>query len=168
MNILLISGSSKSDSINAKILEQLKSRFEKDHQIVLYKNLSMLPLFNPDIENNSYELIQEIKQSISNADQIIICTPEYIHSIPAALKNLFEWLVSTPLLDKKHIFGIIATSSEGSFAKNELCEILKVVTGNQNQDKLIFELNFIGSKLDQNKNKLKENIFNELISFLEL
>jgi chromate reductase len=51
------------------------------------------PLFNEDIENaGTPPCIQKARNLISQCDAILFGVPEYLHSIPGALKNAMEWL----------------------------------------------------------------------------
>ncbi len=37
----------------------------------------------------------DLRSHIQAADALLVCTPEYIHAMPAVLKNLLEWVVSS-------------------------------------------------------------------------
>ncbi|WP_363317949.1 NAD(P)H-dependent oxidoreductase [uncultured Algibacter sp.] len=43
----------------------------------------------------------DFRNKIENADGIVICTPEYVFSIPSGLKNTIEWCVSTNAFSNK-------------------------------------------------------------------
>nr|WP_288933719.1 NAD(P)H-dependent oxidoreductase [uncultured Allomuricauda sp.] len=63
---------------------------------------------------------------MANADGIIICTPEYVFSIPSGLKNAIEWCVATVVFSDKPI-GLITASASGEKGHEELKLIMKTV-----------------------------------------
>jgi len=66
------------------------------------------------------------RKEIEKADGILICTPEYVFSIPSGLKNAIEWCVSTTVFSDKPI-GLITASASGEKAHEELQLIMKTV-----------------------------------------
>ncbi|MDB4293517.1 NAD(P)H-dependent oxidoreductase, partial [Maribacter sp.] len=63
---------------------------------------------------------------ILNSDGIIICTPEYVFSIPSGLKNMIEWCVSTTVFSDKPI-GLITASASGEKGQEELKLIMETL-----------------------------------------
>src|SRR5699024_642513 len=61
-----------------------------------------LPAFNKPDSQEAPDEVQRIANQMMAADGVIISTPEYNHSIPAVLKNAFEWFTFTtrPFVDK--------------------------------------------------------------------
>jgi len=51
----------------------------------------------------------EWRKAVKDADAVVIATPEYIHNIPALLKNALEWLTSSGELFEKHVLAITFT-----------------------------------------------------------
>ena len=98
-HILFIIGSFRKESFNrqlAKMAEDiLKDRFE-----ISYLDFNDIPYMNQDWEvkgqsqclTQEQERIHRVRQEILKADGIWIFTPEYNHSYPGLLKNLFDWL----------------------------------------------------------------------------
>ena len=54
-------------------------------------DISGLPGFNQDDEQNPPAKVVELKKQIRAADAILIVTPEYNYSIPGVLKNAIDW-----------------------------------------------------------------------------
>jgi chromate reductase len=54
-----------------------------------------VPLYNQDQEANYAAAAQRVKDEIAAADAVLFVTPEHNRSIPAALKNVIDW-VSRP------------------------------------------------------------------------
>lgn len=92
-----------------------------DLAIEVYEGLAQLPYFNPDIETprSVVDFINKIEQ----ADAVLICTPEYVFSLPGVLKNALEWTVATTVFLNKPIATIIAASS-GQHAHESLSLIM--------------------------------------------
>jgi NAD(P)H-dependent FMN reductase len=61
---------------------------------------------------------------VQRSDGIIICTPEYVYSIPSGLKNAIEWCISTTVFTDKPI-GLITASAHGQKGHEELQLIMK-------------------------------------------
>ena len=111
MKVVMISGSSRPDSQNRTLLNELPGRFKK-HNFQLF-DISELPLFTDQGGDMKYpKVVIKWRQTLEGADLVIICTPEYIHNIPAALKNALEWVTQSGELAFKPILPITYTPSQ--------------------------------------------------------
>lgn len=54
-------------------------------------DISTLPYFSQDIENDPPDTVTEWKDRIREADAILFVTPEYNRSFPGVLKNAIDW-----------------------------------------------------------------------------
>jgi NAD(P)H-dependent FMN reductase len=127
LNIMAISGSLRTDSSNTSILKFLQSTVPQ-HSFWLYDGLDKLPHFNPvlDTEHAPVE-VQSLRKVITEADGIIICTPEYAFGVPGSLKNMLDWTVSSGSLVDKPV-ALITASSVGESAHASLLKTLEVLT----------------------------------------
>ncbi len=115
MKILAISGSTRKDSYNTKLLHVIKELAKEDGTEVEIVTLNDIPIFNQDLESNLPKEVVELKHKAGLADAILIATPEYNHMIPGVLKNAIEWLTrdSGNVLEDKWL--AIVGCSDGGF-----------------------------------------------------
>ena len=128
MNILAIIGSATTNSSNHKIVEWLSDQ-NPNFSIRIFEDLSEIPHF--EIITNDADIpekVTEIWKLIEQSDGVLFSTPEYIFSIPAGLKNLLEWCVSTTIFSEK-IVAIITASANGEKAHEQLKLIIKTLGG---------------------------------------
>lgn len=165
-NILAIIGSASSNSANLKLVEKIASLTSDDFNLVIYNDLKKLPHFDPELSaNNPPNEILEFRQSIELADGIIICTPEYIFSIPSGLKNAIEWCIATTIFSEKPI-GLITASASGQKGHEELQLIMKTAMA-KFTDKTSILIQGIKSKFDEQNNLKDGEIIEKLISFID-
>lgn len=109
MHILTISGSPRAESSNTELLQHLP-QISSEH-IFLHTDLpANLPLFTPPLDKAPWpESVLLLRQQVATADAVIFCTPEYIHNMPAVLKNCLEWLTSSGELMYKLVLAITYT-----------------------------------------------------------
>jgi chromate reductase len=88
--ILGIVGSLRKASVNKKLMEAFKQAAPEGVTVEI-ADISMLPLYNEELEANFPEAAKALKAKIREADGIIIATPEYNRSIPGVLKNSIDW-----------------------------------------------------------------------------
>ena len=77
------------------------SRIQKlggDHQLgidneaeLVLADISKLPFFSQDLENDPPDTVCLLKDQIREADAILFITPEYNHSMTAPIKNAIDW-----------------------------------------------------------------------------
>ena len=125
--VLAICGSIRADSSNLQIIKLIAAMSTNDLEIEIYNDLGKLPHFNPD-DDSEYvdEIVKEFRNKISTADGILISTPEYVFSLPGALKNAIEWTVSTTVFSGKPV-AIITASGLGEKAHESLLLIMKTI-----------------------------------------
>ena len=90
MQLLLISGSLRAESLNTKLLRAFAAGVS-DETEVSFAEIGDLPLFNEDREANFPPAATALRQQIVAADAIIISTPEYNRAMSGALKNAIDW-----------------------------------------------------------------------------
>lgn len=59
-------------------------------------DISEIPIFNMDLEDNPPPAVTHMRESIRSADGLIIVSPEHNGVIPAVTKNVIEWASRPP------------------------------------------------------------------------
>lgn len=125
--ILAINGSASENSSNLAILKVVQTMVPVHVEVEIYDDLHTLPHFRTALtELNVPKSVDQLRQKIRLADGVIFCTPEYIFSIPSAVKNAIEWCVSTTVFSDKPV-GIITASASGVKGHEELKMIMTTV-----------------------------------------
>jgi chromate reductase, NAD(P)H dehydrogenase (quinone) len=125
--IIALSGSTKKDSMNVKILEKFAQLTGAHFNVIIYP-IEELPYFNPDIDNSDALPLSiiDFRKQIDTADGVLICTPEYVFSLPGILKNALEWTVSTIVFNEKPT-ALITASSVGEKAHESLHLVMTTI-----------------------------------------
>ncbi|MGT2925017.1 NADPH-dependent FMN reductase [Streptococcus caviae] len=90
MKLLGIVDTSTSFSYNRLLMAFIRDRFGLAFDFELIE-IEELPLFNQDESREQYPILQELTESISAADGIILAIEEHNHSLTPNLKSLLEW-----------------------------------------------------------------------------
>ncbi|GAY72222.1 fumarate reductase [Lentilactobacillus kosonis] len=91
IKLAAIAGSIGEQSYNRDLLEFISKHYSNLVDIELV-SIDDLPVFNPDHDLSDSEEVQRVYQKLKGAQGIILATPEHNHTVPAALKNLVEWM----------------------------------------------------------------------------
>ncbi len=128
--IFAIIGSASENSTNQRLVEFLADSTKSELNWIIFNELKSLSHFDPELSvNNTPKEIIAFRKQIEEADGILICTPEYVFSIPSGLKNAIEWCVSTTVFSEKPT-GLITASAQGEKAHEELQLIMKTLMAN--------------------------------------
>jgi chromate reductase, NAD(P)H dehydrogenase (quinone) len=125
--VLAICGSTRAQSVNLSIIQYVGKLLSGEVEFEIYNELSALPHFNPDLDKDrAPEIVEALREKIKNADGVLICTPEYVFSLPGALKNAIEWCVSTTIFSEKPVV-LITASASGAKAHESLRLVMKTI-----------------------------------------
>jgi chromate reductase, NAD(P)H dehydrogenase (quinone) len=90
INVAVIVGSNRQDSINRKLAHALVKLGEGKLAARLVK-IDGLPMYNQDHEAPLPANVQRFKSEVEEAGAVLFVTPEHNRSIPAVLKNAIDW-----------------------------------------------------------------------------
>jgi chromate reductase len=90
LKILTLVGGISRHSLNQKLFRGLKEIAKSEAEFIAV-DLSSLPFFSQDLENDPPDRVSEFKDHIRGADAVLFITPEYNRSIPGVLKNAIDW-----------------------------------------------------------------------------
>lgn len=165
-NILALCGSTRGDSTNHRILRHLTRSYSNSMTIRLYDGMTDLPYFNPDLDTtNSPAIVAEFREQVQQADGILICTPEYVFSIPGVLKNALEWLVSTTIMDKKPT-ALITASALGEKGHESLLLVLRTIGAYLPESNALL-ISGVRAKIDENGQARDEGTAAALLAMME-
>lgn len=118
MKVLILAGSSRKDSLNQKLQKRLAEVAEGLNMTVnLYPAEALdAPIYNGDDEEASGypESIKNLNNAISNADKVVIVSPEYNGSVPPLLKNAIDWSSRENIAVWKSKVVLLAAASPGA------------------------------------------------------
>ena len=130
MKVLGISGSLREGSYNAALLRQAEALLPSGVELELYQGLKRVPPYDEDDDGpQEPATVRELRAAISDADALLIATPEYNSSIPGQLKTALDW-ASRPLGESalKNKPVVVIGASQGMFgavwAQAELRKVL--------------------------------------------
>lgn len=127
-NLTCISGSASPDSSNVRLLRTISEAFDEHYAFRVMDGLWDLPLYSPQREESGIpENVEQLRNAVSGADAIVISTPEYLHNIPAVLKNALEWMTHSGNLADKPVLPITFSphAPRGEHAMDSLLRSLK-------------------------------------------
>ncbi|MDN6664923.1 MAG: NAD(P)H-dependent oxidoreductase [Tetragenococcus koreensis] len=119
-------GTNSDNSTNRKLLQFMQKHFSDKATIELME-IQDFPIFNKPVSEQLPEVVQNAAEKIRQSDGVVISTPEYDHSIPAALTNALNWLsygiypfVDKPVMITGASYGTLGSSR----AQSHLRQIL--------------------------------------------
>ncbi|MFF5081301.1 NADPH-dependent FMN reductase [Actinoplanes sp. NPDC000266] len=122
--ILLISGSTRDESLHNAALRTAAHLAPEDINAGLFEGLRGLPAF-VEGEQTPHDTVVLLRHQVRIADAVLFSTPEYAGSIPGSLKNLLDWLVDENLLDGKPAAWLsVAHAGEDDLARATLEAVL--------------------------------------------
>jgi chromate reductase len=128
MQILAVSGSLRAASSNTILLNAAVALAPEDVEVIVYRGLSNLPHFNPDLDNDAAPFaVEQFRSQLRNSAGVIFSCPEYAHGVPGALKNALDWVVRSGELYEKPV-ALFNTSPRAIHAQSSLIETLTVMT----------------------------------------
>jgi chromate reductase len=89
--VAVINGSLRRDSINKKLALAI-AKLAAGRLDLRLVDIADLPLYNQDLEADFPAAATRVKNDIAAADAVLFVTPEHSRSIPAALKNVIDWV----------------------------------------------------------------------------
>ena len=164
--VFAIIGSASKNSSNLKLVQKIEALSKDDLEFIIFDSLAELPHFNPELSvQNTPQSILDFRNEIQTANAILICTPEYIFSIPAGLKNAIEWCVSTTVFSQKPI-GLITASAQGLKGHEELKLIMRTLE-TVFTDETTLLIQGIKGKIDKDGNITDDKTMEALFNFIK-
>lgn len=93
-NVLALVGSLRAASVNRQLAELAAASAPEGAEVIVYEGLADLPFYNEDLDVEGADIpaVSALRAAGARADALLLLTPEYNGTIPAALKNAIDWL----------------------------------------------------------------------------
>ncbi|MCT1902711.1 NADPH-dependent FMN reductase [Oceanobacillus sojae] len=177
-NFISILGTNSDHSTNRLLLQFIQKHFKDQANIEIFE-IKDLPAFNKPEDRKAPHGVQELADKIREADGVIISSPEYNHSVPAALKSTLEWLSYTnqALIDKPVMltgasYGKLGSSRAQSHLRQMLdAPELKARIMPSSEFLIGYSLQAFddnGNLTDQRKIEALKRIFNDFVHFVDI
>lgn len=161
--VLVIIGSASKVSSNSRLMEVFRAFYADELEIMTYQDLGTLPHFDPSLSDSLPVLVGDLLAAIESADGVIFCTPEYIFSIPARLKNLLEWCVATTVFMDKPV-GLITASADGRQGHAQMKLIMQTLGARLTEETELI-ISGIRGKFDDKAELVDHNVHADLNRF---
>ena len=126
LTVLALSGSLRKASLNTAMLAMANECAPPGLAVRIFAGMGDLPLFNPDLEPREPREVARLRTDITNADALLIASPEYAHGVSGVMKNALDWMVASGVLMNKPI-ALWNASPRASHAMAALRETLTVM-----------------------------------------
>jgi chromate reductase len=109
--ILGLVGSLRRASFNRGLIRAAQELVPEGVTVEPYDKLEEIPFFNRDVEDQGDPApVKELKEKISQADAVLIATPEYNYAVPGVLTTALDWAMRPPSPLKHKPVGIVGAS----------------------------------------------------------
>src|SRR5271170_7462533 len=127
LRLIGMSGSLRAGSYSNAVLETLREKFAGAADLTIW-DLAAIPLYNQDFEGEKRPApVKKLLAAIAQADGLVLCAPEFNHSIPGVLKNALDW-ASRPAFTSVMAYKPVAimATSRGALGGARCIEHLRV------------------------------------------
>jgi chromate reductase len=135
MKVLVISGSSRRESLNTRLARLAAATLSQD-TVTVMNSLDRVPYYNGDVEAAGLPApVVELRQAVADADAVVIVTPEYNGTVPGLLGNAVDWLSRPPdnsVLRGKRV--VVLSASPSRYGGIRAASHLRTVLGHIRAD----------------------------------
>jgi chromate reductase len=127
VRLIGMTGSLRAGSYSNAVLETLREKFADAADLTIW-DLAPIPAYNQDFEGDKRPApVKELLAAIEAADGLVLCAPEFNHSIPGVLKNALDW-ASRPAFASVMAYKPVAimTTSQGPLGGARCLEHMRV------------------------------------------
>src|SRR3984957_4687571 len=91
--ILALVGSLRAGSHNRRLAEAAAKYAPEGIDVEIFEGLGEVPFYNEDLDRpgDAPSPAQALRDAVQRADALLLVTPEYNGTLPAALKNAIDW-----------------------------------------------------------------------------
>lgn len=168
--VIAFSGSLRKESFSTKLLKAFGELAPQEINFE-FIDISHLPVFNQDNESPEPQFLLDLKEKIKSAQGILLVTPEHNRSIPAALKNMLDWISRPPTAEPRvcsgkatGIAGISPYALGAVSAVNHLHQVLNFLNMPTLQQPE-FYLTFAEGKFDKDGKLIDEDTKEHIIKY---
>src|SRR5829696_9801209 len=109
--ILGLAGSLRRASFHRGLVRAARELAPEGVAVEPYERLDEISFFNQDVKDRGDPApVKNLKETIRQADAVLIATPEYDYAIPGVLTNALDWALRTPSPFRHKPVGIVGTS----------------------------------------------------------
>jgi len=124
--ILALSGSQRARSMSAGLLRACRDLAPSPLAIDLFEQHKDFPLFDPE-RPDIPPGVRALQDAITEADALLIASPEYAHGVTGTIKNTLDWVVShAPFADKPVV--VLNPAYQSFHADDALKETLRTMS----------------------------------------
>ena len=124
--ILALSGSQRARSMSTGLLRACRDLAPAHLAIELFEQHKDFPLFDPgrpDVPPG----VRALQDAITDADALLIASPEYAHGVTGTIKNTLDWVVNhAPFADKPVV--VLNPAYQSFHADDALKETLRTMS----------------------------------------
>lgn len=92
-SVLVLVGSLRAASTNRSLAEGLVEHAPEGASLRVFEGLGELPFYSDDLEAaGAPASVQALRAAVSEADALLLVTPEYNGALPAVLANAIDWI----------------------------------------------------------------------------
>lgn len=91
MNVLVLVGSTRPDSFNAQLATAAVAALPEGTTVERFDRLHELPFYTDEADANPPAVVEDLRAAVGRAEALVVVTPEFNASVPAALKNAIDW-----------------------------------------------------------------------------
>jgi chromate reductase len=147
IRLLAICGSLRAVSTNGALLRAAALLAPEGMVIERYDGLAGLPHFNPDLDvDPPPPSVTDWREAIRRADGLLISSPEYARGVPGALKNAFDWLVSSDVFPGKPV--ALFNASDRSVAMQAALRLILETMSARMVDAVTISVPLLGKQTD--------------------
>jgi NAD(P)H-dependent FMN reductase len=97
VNVLVLVGSLRAGSTNRQLADAAIAHLPADVDGTVFASLAELPHYSEDLDHDDElpAVARDLREAVSDADAVLLVTPEYNGSLSSAVKNAVDW-VSRP------------------------------------------------------------------------
>jgi chromate reductase len=128
--VVVISGSTRAASTNTAFARTAAAHPPAGTIVTAWTDLTGLPHFDPDLDRDPLPApVAALRDLMSAADAVVLCTPEYAGALPGAFKNALDWTVGSTVFSDKPVawIKVAADARRGEGAHAELATVLGYV-----------------------------------------